>query len=127
MYNGTSAEEGYCKFPSFAQKAFQPSNSSTLGRFPWLASIISLLTDNHYDSNILDRTLQELYKPERRLFDVVPAAPAGIRVAIVASRISDGKPRVFTNHRGEGRAAADPPYEVSMPQNGIQDPLLWEV
>lgn len=124
VYNGTSAEEGYCKFPDFARKAFR---TSTLSAFPWFAFVINLLTDNHYDSDILDQTLQGLYKLGHKLFDVLPASPAGIRVAIVASRISDGKPRVFTNYRGEGRTAADPPYEVSMPQNGTQDPLLWEV
>lgn len=126
IYNGTPIEEGYCKFPDFAQRAFRPL-CTALEKIPWLAAIIGFLNDGYYNSTILDQTLQEIYSRERRLFDVVATSPAGNRIAIVASRTSNGKPRVFTNYHGVGRKASISPYEVLVPDNGVQDPLLWEV
>ena len=129
VYNGTSAEEGYRKFPEFARKAFQPSRRA-LKKFPWLAFIVSFLSDHYYDSDALDRTLQELYKRGQRLSDVAPtspASPARSRVAVVASRISDGKPFVFTNYRGVRPTVADPPYEVLLPQNDDRGPQISEM
>lgn len=126
VYNRTSVEESYCKFPDFARKAFWPA-CATFGKFPWLAAIISFLRDGYYNSGMLDWTLQELYSRTRWLFDVAAISPAGNRIAVVISWISDGKPCVFTNYHGVGCRVATLPYEVLVPLNDASDPLLWEV
>lgn len=129
VYNETSAEDGFRKFLDFAQTALKPSRTA-FTKFPWLAFIASLVTDSHYDSDVMDRTLQGLYRAGQKLFDSVPSSPASptrSRVAVVASRISDGKPCVFTNHRGVKPTVANPPYKVLLLQNGDQNPELWEM
>ena len=45
------------------------------------------LADSRYDSDTLDRTLQEAFDPDRRLFDIPQGHPAGARVVVTASRI----------------------------------------
>ncbi|GLA79214.1 hypothetical protein AtubIFM55763_004420, partial [Aspergillus tubingensis] len=99
VYNNTSAAEACRRFPDLAQCIFQPGYF--LSRiWPWLGYILNLVRDGAYDSGALERTLQQVCQPGRRVFDVMPPVAAGRRLAIVASRTSDGKPVVFPNYRG---------------------------
>jgi hypothetical protein len=127
VYNNASAAEAYQKFPDFARRAFQPA-CALLEKWPWLRSAIRLLNDSSYDSGALDGTIQDVCQRGRRLFDVMPPSTAGRRLAIVVSRVSDGKPGVFPNYRGVGRRGADPTaYQATLFPDPSQNPLLWEV
>ena len=116
MYNGTSVEEGYHVFQEFARKAFQP-HGPALRRWSWLAAIVGYFRDGYYNTRSLDRTLNDLFPAERRLFDVAALTPAGTRVSVVASRTSDGKPILFPNYRGVGYRPEKLPYEVGQPDS----------
>ncbi len=126
MYNGTSVEEGYHKFPDFARKAFRPCGPASR-LWPWLAAIVGILKDGYYDTNSLDRILNELLPPTLRLLDVPALAPTGTRVGVVASRTSDGKPILFPNYRGVGSRSEKLPYEVVQVDCGTQNHRLQDV
>ncbi|GKZ63674.1 hypothetical protein AnigIFM49718_004355, partial [Aspergillus niger] len=84
VYNNTLAAEACRRFPDLAQCIFQPGYS--LSRlWPWLGCILNLVRDGAYDSGALERTLQQVCQPGRRVFDVMPPVAAGRRLAIVAS------------------------------------------
>ncbi|KAH2362953.1 hypothetical protein KXV98_004450 [Aspergillus fumigatus] len=55
------------------------------------------------------------------------AVSARRRLAIIVSRISDGKSCVFPNHRGVGGAGVDPTSQATVSSDLSQNPLLWEV
>jgi hypothetical protein len=126
VYNNTSAAEAYEKFPDFARKAFQPV-CGVFEKWHWLRFVIALLKDGSYDSGALERTIQNVCQRERRLFDAMTPSTAGRRLAIVVSRISDGKPCVFPNYRGVGGAGVDPTSQATVSSDLSQNPLLWEV
>lgn len=126
MYNGTSVEEGYHKFPEFARKAFQPCGPvSTLGS--WLAALVGIWNDGYYNTDGLNRTLNERLPPTRRLLDVPALVPTGTRVGVVASRTSDGKPVLFPNYRGVGFRSEKLPYEVVPVDGDTKNPRLQDV
>ncbi|KAI2975064.1 hypothetical protein CBS147324_3249 [Aspergillus niger] len=123
VYNNTSAAEACRRFPDLAQCIFQPGYS--LSRiWPWLGCILNLVRDGAYDSGALERTLQQVCQPGRRVFDVMPPVAAGRRLAIVASRTSDGKPVVFPNYRGVRHRAVDSAYQRIVSHGASQNPLL---
>ncbi|KAL4861318.1 hypothetical protein BDV12DRAFT_208132 [Aspergillus spectabilis] len=126
VYNGTSVEEGYHKFPAFARKAFQPCGPASR-LWPWLAAIVGILKDGYYDTTSLDRILNELLPSRLRLFDLPALVPAGTRVGVVASRTSDGKPILFPNYRGVGSRSEKLPYEVVQADSETQNPRLQDV
>ncbi|KAH2805293.1 hypothetical protein KXV23_000372 [Aspergillus fumigatus] len=97
-YNNASAAEAYEKFPDFARKAVSAN-----------------------------RTIQSICQRECRLFDAMTPSTAGRRLAIIVSRISDGKSCVFPNHRGVGGAGVDPTSQATVSSDLSQNPLLWEV
>ncbi|KAI2884981.1 hypothetical protein CBS63078_11296 [Aspergillus niger] len=123
VYNNTSAAEACRRFPDLAQCIFQPAYS--LSRiWPWLGCVLNLVRDGAYDSGALERTLQQVCQPGRRVFDVMPPVAAGRRLAIVASRTSDGKPVVFPNYRGVRHRAVDSAYQRIVSHGASQNPLL---
>lgn len=85
------------------------------------------MADSHYDSENLEETLKEAVDPHRRIFDVPTANSTGCRVAIVTSRVSDGKACVWANYRGKGRQNAKAAYKFLTPRTESQNPFLWEV
>ncbi|KAH1969718.1 hypothetical protein KXW88_004608, partial [Aspergillus fumigatus] len=97
VYNNTSAAEAYDKFPDFTQSAVSAN-----------------------------RTIQSVCQRERRLFDAMTPSTAGHRLAIVVSRISDGKSCLFPNYRGMGGAGVDPTSQATVSSDLSQNPLLWE-
>ncbi|KAJ5865430.1 Acyl transferase/acyl hydrolase/lysophospholipase [Penicillium soppii] len=60
------------------------------------------------------------------MFDMSTTRTAGSRVAIITSRISDGKACVLANYRGVGRRLVDSAYEFLKPEEESQNPFLWE-
>ncbi|KAI3037602.1 hypothetical protein CBS147353_11921 [Aspergillus niger] len=54
----------------------------------------------------------------------MPPLAAGRRLAIVASRISDGRPVVFPNYRGVRHGSVDLAYQRIVPHGESQNPLL---
>lgn len=126
MYNGTSVEEGYHKFQDFARKVFRPCVPAAR-LWSWLAPVVGILKDGYYDTNSLDRTLNELLPPALRLFDVPALVPTGTRVGVVASRTSDGKPILFPNYRGVGSRSEKLPYEVVQVDCETQNLQLQDV
>ncbi|CAG8904214.1 unnamed protein product [Penicillium nalgiovense] len=60
------------------------------------------------------------------MFDVATANPAGCRIAIVASRTSDGKACVLANYRGTSPRSTNTAYEFLTPHNDRQDPSLLD-
>ncbi|OJZ79978.1 hypothetical protein ASPFODRAFT_201077 [Aspergillus luchuensis CBS 106.47] len=123
VYNNTSAADACRRFPDLAQCIFQPGCS--LSRiWPWLSCVLNLVRDGAYDSGALERTLQQVCQPGRRVFDVMPPVAAGRRLAIVASRTSDGKPVVFPNYSGVRHRAVDSAYQRIVSHGASQNPLL---
>ncbi|XRM38736.1 hypothetical protein ABZX51_002133 [Aspergillus tubingensis] len=113
VYNNISAAEACRRFPDLAQCIFQPAYS--LSRiWPWLGCVLNLVRDGAYDSGALERTLQQVCQQGRRVFDVMPPLAAGRRLAIVASRISDGRPVVFPNYRGVRHGSVDLAYQKAL-------------
>ncbi|KAH2857655.1 hypothetical protein KXV67_003128, partial [Aspergillus fumigatus] len=55
------------------------------------------------------------------------AVSARRRLAIVVSRISDGKSCAFPNYRGVGGAGVDPTSQATVSSDLSQNPLLWQV
>ncbi|KAJ5593512.1 hypothetical protein N7537_010416 [Penicillium hordei] len=131
ILNGSTAEESFRRFPALAQKVFKlvspPSQKlSVVGWAKWVKCLAGILADGQYDANNLDNTLKEAVDPERRMFDVSTTRSAGSRVAIITSRISDGKACVLANYRGIGQRAVDSAYQFLRPEEESQNPFLWE-
>jgi hypothetical protein len=130
ILNETSAEDGWTKFPAFAQEIFQTSTcrqrSTMLRCFSLINWTFSILRDRKYNSSILEHNLKAILGHQRRMFDVATSNPAGCRVAIVTSRSSDGKACVLANYRGRGRRTPDAAYQFLLPRNEDQNPFLWE-
>lgn len=131
MLNGSSAEDSFRKFPDFARKVFQLA-SAPLHKFSvfscakWIKCVTGFLADGQYDGIKLENTLKEAIDPAQRMFDVSTTRTAGIRVAIITSRISDGKACVLANYRGAGRRPVDSAYQFLKPEEESQNPFLWE-
>lgn len=129
VFNHSSADSSFRRFPDLARKIFQqPAKPvKALKGLAWIRGLKRVLLDGKYDEQVLEETLKAALGPDRRIFDVDTTCGTGSRVAIIASRISDGKACLLTNYRGIGRHAGMSAYEFLMPQSQDQNPLLWEV
>lgn len=112
-------------FPILRKAPFQPV-CGVFEKRHWLRFVMAPLKDGFYDSGALDRTIQSVCQRERRLFDAMTPSTAGHRLAIVVSRISDGKSCLFPNYRGMGGAGVDPTSQATVSSDLSQNPLLWE-
>lgn len=120
---GSNTSEALTKFEMLAQRIFPPAKGpQTLLQVSW-DLLRNIITDNRYDSSVLDETLQTTFGG-RRLF--TSANFSGPRVALTASHISDGQLCIFTNYRGIGRATKPSAYRVIVPQVPSEEPCLWE-
>jgi hypothetical protein len=129
VFNHSSADSSFRRFPDLARKIFQqPAKPvQALKGLAWFRGLKRLLLDGKYDEQVLEETLKAALGPDRRIFDVDTTCGTGSRVAIIASRISDGKACLLANYRGIGRHGGMSAYEFLMPQSQTQNPLLWEV
>jgi hypothetical protein len=57
---------------------------------------------------------------------MVTTSPAGCRVAVVASRTSDGKACVLANYHGVGLRDLSAAYQFLIPQTHQEIPFVWE-
>lgn len=130
ILNDISAEESYAKFPKLAQMIFK-SSSKSVPTFPiprcfkWVKYLTGFLADGQYDSDNLENILQKVVDPQRRLFDVMKSS-AGCRVAIITSRISDGKACVLANYRGKGQRDVKSAYQFLTPRTENENPFLHD-
>ena len=108
--NHSSVEHCAQAFPVLARKIFHASPVPVPRFVRWLASAFNVIPSSLYDSQSLAQTLKEAVPADRRIFDVTTASPAGCRVAVVASRTSDGKACMLANYRGTGQRRADAAY-----------------
>jgi hypothetical protein len=129
VFNHSTADSSFRRFPDLARKIFQqPAKPvQALKCLVWISGLKRLLLDGKYDDHMLDETLKAALGPDRRIFDVDTTCGTGSRVAIIASRISDGKACLLANYRGIGRHGGMSAYEFLMPQSQTQNLLLWEV
>lgn len=127
--NGVSAKESFAKFPTFARMVFHPSSTTA----PLLRGIrivrrtLQMLGGGWYNTSELEEVLRKAVDPNRRIFDVPTANFAGCRVAVVASRTSDGKACVLANYRGLGQRQADAAYIFFIPHSDAENPRLIDV
>lgn len=82
------------------------------------------MADSRYDSAVLDRTVQDGFGRDRRLFDTTKPLVSGIRVALRASQVEDGSLCLFSNYRAAGRLRMSSAYGALVPK---QEPFLWEM
>jgi hypothetical protein len=61
------------------------------------------LSDNKYDSDVLDEVVQEAFGVRQRLFAADSQHRTGIKVAITATTVSKALLRIFTNYNGGDR------------------------
>ncbi|KAJ5100808.1 hypothetical protein N7456_006860 [Penicillium angulare] len=124
VFNRSSAERSFQRFPEFAEKIFeQPARKVQA----WVLGLKGLLLNGKYDDRALEETLTAVLGAERRIFDVGTTSGIGSRVAIIVSRISDGKACVIANYRGVGRQKGESAYEFLMPRSHNENPLLRDV
>ncbi|CAG8892845.1 unnamed protein product [Penicillium nalgiovense] len=125
--NQSSVTQCFDAFPHLARNIFCHSSETPIPRcIRWFASAFNLTTDGFYNSEGLSKILKAAVNPSRRMFDVATANPAGCRIAIVASRTSDGKACVLANYRGTSPRSTNTAYEFLTPHNDRQDPSLLD-
>ncbi|CAG8905044.1 unnamed protein product [Penicillium nalgiovense] len=125
--NQSSVTQCFDAFPHLARNIFCHSSETPIPRcIRWFASAFNLTTDGLYDSEGLSKILKAAVDPSRRMFDVATANPAGCRIAIVASRTSDGKACVLANYRGTSPRSTNTAYEFLTPHNDRQNPSLLD-
>jgi hypothetical protein len=127
FFNNTSIEDCLRAFPDLARRIFRRSRIPVPRFVQWFASAFNLMLTGLYDSADLSQTLKKAVTPERRIFDVATASPAGCRVAVVASRTSDGKACVLANYRGTGQRNANAAYQFLIPNSSQENPSLSDV
>lgn len=64
---------------------------------------------------MLEETLKATLGPDRRIFDIDIIYITGSRVAIITSRISDGKAYLLANYYSVGRYIGISAYEFLIP------------
>ncbi|CAG8891594.1 unnamed protein product [Penicillium salamii] len=125
--NQSSVTQCFDAFPHLARNIFCHSSETPIPRcIRWFASAFNLTTDGFYNSEGLSNILKAAVNPSRRMFDVATANPAGCRIAIVASRTSDGKACVLANYRGTSPRSTNTAYEFLTPHNDRQNPSLLD-
>ncbi|KAJ5769721.1 uncharacterized protein N7511_001772 [Penicillium nucicola] len=124
--NQSSVTQCFHAFPDLARNIFRRSSKFPIPRgIRWLASAFNLTTNGLYDSDGLSEIINAAVGPSRRMFDVATASPAGCRLAVVASRTSDGKACVLANYRGIGPRTIDTAYQFLAPRDDRENPLLF--
>ncbi|KAJ5369970.1 uncharacterized protein N7496_006062 [Penicillium cataractarum] len=133
IFNKSSAGQSFHKFPELARKIFgSPGTSQELSALSiakcalWIKYFTGFLADGWYDGNELDNVLQEELGLSRRIFDFGTTPSTGSRVAVITSRISDGKACVLANYRGMGLRDIESAYEFLIPETQAHNPFLWE-
>ncbi|KAJ5899175.1 hypothetical protein N7495_003919 [Penicillium taxi] len=130
-FNKNSAEQSFEKFPQFAQEIFPSPRPSQAVSFAncerWMRWLTGVLTDGQYDEENLENILKKSLGSNRRIFDVGTTSGVGSRVAVITSRVSDGRACVIANYRGAGFRSAESAYQFLMPEAQDQNPFLWEV
>ncbi|KAJ5642529.1 hypothetical protein N7490_006529 [Penicillium lividum] len=130
IFNESSAEESFAKFPALARKIFESSRDDftlPIRRcIQWFGSAFNLTTASQYDSKNLAEILQAVIGPHRRMFDIAATSPAGCRVAVIASRTSDGKACVLANYHGVGLRDPNAAYQFLIPRDHRENPKAWE-
>jgi hypothetical protein len=124
MVCGARVSEAHSKFETLARQIFppRPRRHTVLGQsWDWLTAWVA---DSRYDSDVLDRTLQEAFGPHRQLFNTPTSLISGIRVALTASHVEDGSLCLLSNYRAAGRSASPSAYKVLVSK---KEPLLWEM
>ncbi|KAJ5117867.1 uncharacterized protein N7443_001773 [Penicillium atrosanguineum] len=132
VFNGSSVEQSFQKFPDLARKVFNSVNTSkkasailTLAK--WMKYLAGYISDSFYDSEKLESTLRAAMDPTRKMFDVSLPGYAGCRVAITTSQTTDGKVCVFANYRGVGRREGKCSYRFIVPKDANDTHFLWEI
>ncbi|KAK5221547.1 hypothetical protein LTR47_010886 [Exophiala xenobiotica] len=67
----------------------------------WLAWWLS---DNKYDSGVLEDVVQDAFGVQQRLFDSRSQHVGGVKVAVTATTVSTSQLRLFTNYNGLARS-----------------------
>lgn len=121
---GVSINEASSKFNCLARQIFplRPRRYTFLGQ-SW-DFLSTWMMDSRYDSDNLDRALQEAFGPTRRLFDTTAPLVSGIRVALTASQVTDGSLCLFPNYRAAQRPNIQSAHSILTSND---EPLLWEV
>lgn len=131
IFNDSSAENSFNKFPELAQKIFHRPGSasgSLVSRWTsWINCLRGILSDGQYDVENLEDLLKKELGTNRRIFDFETTCRTGPRVALITSRISDGKACVLANYRGVGDRPGGPAYEFLVPKTQDENPFLWQV
>jgi hypothetical protein len=133
VFNESTSADSFRKFPELARKIFRPASIDTAVNFPiikyasWIRCLMGFLADGQYDGNNLDNILKQVLGSDRRLFDSGTTPCTGSRVAIITSRISDGRACVLANYRGMGHRATESAYRFLNPRSPKENPFLWEV
>lgn len=115
------------RFKSLTHRIFPPT---TYGRFPLLCKLVGwlkwFLSDNKYDSSILEDVVQEIFGTRERLFGGRPHREQS-RIGIMATTASSSQLRIFTNYNGEARAEQGNAYAILRSEKATEEPFLWEV
>lgn len=129
VFNKSSADASFRHFAELARQIFhrQAMPMQAIKVLAWVANLRSFLADGKYNDHALEETLMTALGPDRQIFDVGTTPGVGSRVAIITSRISDGKACVLANYRGIGRHAQPAAYEFLLPRNQDHNAFLWEV
>lgn len=131
VFNESSAEQCFRKFAEFARKAFDSRTNplqevSVFKSMKWLKCLAGFLADGQYDGENLEDVLKDGLSSTRRMFEFGTTSGSSSRVAVIASRISDGKACVIANYRGVGFRPVETAYLFLKPQGHNKDPFLWE-
>ncbi|BAE66149.1 unnamed protein product [Aspergillus oryzae RIB40] len=124
MVCGANVADTRPKFDTLARQIFsrRPLWQTILGQsWGW---VTAWMADSRYDSAVLDRTVQDGFGRDRRLFDTTKPLVSGIRVALTASQVEDGSLCLFSNYRAAGRPRMSSAYRALVPE---QEPFLWEI
>lgn len=131
IFNNSSAEHSFNRFTELAKKIFRwpvPANKSLSSRcMSWISYLKGILSDGQYDVENLEDVLKEELGTTRRIFDSETTCGPGPRVALITSRISDGKACVLANYRGVGNRLGGASYEFLTPKTRDENPYLWQV
>lgn len=131
IFNNSSAEDSFHRFPELAKKIFHcpgTASGSVASRWmSWIKCVRGILSDGQYDDQNLEDLLKEELGTSRRIFDFETTSGAGPRIALLTSRVSDGKACVIANYRGVGSRLGGLAYEFLIPKRQDENPFLWQV
>ncbi|THC93591.1 hypothetical protein EYZ11_006944 [Aspergillus tanneri] len=92
----------------------------------WRRFINLFLSDEAYNTRVLEDILKDHFEPGRRLFDVPASLLSSGKVAVIATSIKDGAPFIFTNYNGAAPHRAEPVYGRLRPDVEYE-PFVWQV